>query len=413
MRTRAQLVVPATVALVGVLALALLGLRTMAFTDYELEAEPALLALRHGDLSGFLHQLPAYGGSLVLRAPFALLPRIWGGGDLALFRSMAAPCLLAAVALAVVLYAHARGVRAGAAAAWLALLLVAANPLTLRALEIGHPEELLGGALCVGAGLAAVARRPLLAGVLLGLAVANKPWAVLAVVPVVLMLAGGRRVALVTAVGVAALAVGPMLLFSDAAATSTVAVARTTGAIFQPWQLWWFLGEHGGPVMGTFGEYAGYRTGPGWVGQISHPLVVLVPVALGLAVARRRGALGGADGFALLALCLHLRCLLDTWNTSYYALPAILALAAWEIHSRRPPFVTLAVTLLAWTCFELLPKVAAPDVYAAAYLAWSVPLACALGVSVLSPTAWSRLTERAGELARRRLPTLAAVGPKR
>jgi hypothetical protein len=36
---------------------------------------------------------------------------------------------------------------------WIALLLAAGNPLTLRALEIGHPEELFGGVLCVAAAL--------------------------------------------------------------------------------------------------------------------------------------------------------------------------------------------------------------------------------------------------------------------
>jgi Glycosyltransferase family 87 len=414
MRIRVRdLVVPAAVALLGVLSLGALGLRTMAFTDYELEAEPSLLALRHGHLLGFLHHLPAYGGSLILRSPFALLPALWHGGDLALFRSVAAPCLLAAVTLAVVLYARARALGVGAGAAWLALVLAAINPLTLRALEVGHPEELLGGALCAGAALAAIGRRPVLAGVLLGLAVANKPWAVLAVVPVMLMLPAGRRVALATAAGVAGLVLVPMLLLSDLATTSTVAVAHAGGVIFQPWELWWFLGEHGHRVMGVYGEHVGYRTPPTRVTQISHPLVVLVPVVLALAVARRRPALGAADGLALLALCLHLRCLLDTWNTSYYALPTVLALAAWEVHRRRAPLVTLSVTLLAWVSFELLPKVATPDVQGAAYLAWSVPLACGLAVSLLWPAAWGRLAERASAGARRQLPSLAGAAAAR
>ena len=43
----------------------------------------------------------------------------------------------------------------------------------MRALEIGHPEELVGGALCVGALLAAARDRATLAAVLLGLALAN------------------------------------------------------------------------------------------------------------------------------------------------------------------------------------------------------------------------------------------------
>jgi uncharacterized membrane protein len=66
--------------------------------------------------------------------------------------------------------------------------LVAGNPLMLQALSIGHPEELLGAALCVGAVLAALHKRPWLAAVLLGLAVGNKAWAVLAIGPVLLAL---------------------------------------------------------------------------------------------------------------------------------------------------------------------------------------------------------------------------------
>ena len=384
MRAR-DLAAPACLALAGAFLVAALGLQTMAFTDYEVEAEPSLLALRHGHVLSFLHHLPAYGGSLILRAPFAVAPAAWHGGDLALFRTMAAPCLLAAVALAVVLHRRALGLGAGRIAAWSALVLVAANPLTLRALEVGHPEELLGGALCVGAGLAAIARRPLLAGALLGAAMANKPWAAVAVAPVLLMLSDGRRRALACAVGVAALLVAPMLLLGGGALTSTVATARTSGAIFQPWQLWWFLGAHGHHVVGLYGAHDGYRTPAPWITRISHPLVILVPVAVALLVGRRRRVLAPAQGLALLALALQLRGLLDTWNTVYYALPACLALVAWEVHARRPPMVALFATALSWVSFELLPTAVGPDLQAAFYLAWSVPLVCGLGLALLRP----------------------------
>ena len=409
MRLRARdLTAPACLALAGAFVLALLGLQTMAFTDYEAEAEPALLALRHGHPAGFLHHLPAYGGSLILRAPFALLPAAWHGGDLALFRTMAAPCLLAVVALAVVLHQRALGLGAGRIAAWSALALVAANPLALRALEVGHPEELLGGALCVGAGLAAIARRPLLAGALLGAAMANKPWAVVAVVPVLLMLPAERRRALTCAVGVAALLVAPMLLFSGGALTSTVATARTSGTIFQPWQLWWFLGEHGHRVAGLYGAHAGYRTPSPWTTRVSHPLVIIVPVAVALLAGARRRVLAPAQGLALLALALQLRGLLDTWNTVYYALPACLALVAWEVHARRPPLVALAATALTWVSFELLPGVAGPDLQAAFYLAWSVPLVCGLALWLLRPAARGGVDERAARVVRRGPPAPAA-----
>jgi hypothetical protein len=389
--------------------LAAQGLRTMAFTDYEVEAEPSLLALRHGDLAGFLSHLPVYGGSLIMRSPFALLPAAWHAGDLALYRSMAVPCLLAAVVLALVLFVRARKLGAGSTAAWLALALVAVNPVALRALEIGHPEEILGGALCVAAGIAATRRLPWLAGVLLGAAMANKPWAVVAVIPVLLMLPAGRGRALACAAGAAGLLVAPMLLLSGGALTSTVTVARASGAIFQPWELWWFLGEHGHRVMGLYGEHVGYRTPPTWVTKASHPLVILVPLAAALLLGRRQRLLNPAEGFALLALALQLRCVLDTWNTSYYALPACLALAAWEVHARRPPLVALTTAVLVWTTFEMLPRVASPDVQAAAYMAWSVPLTVAIALSLWRPRAWIRATASASEAAHRQLPTLAAA----
>src|SRR5918992_5346619 len=205
-----ELLLPAAAGLAGALFLAWLGLKTMAFSDYEQEAEPALFALRDGDLGAFVDLLPAYGGSLVLRSPFALLPELWGGGDYALYRSMAVPCLAAGVALGVFLWRRAEQNGLGRKAAWAALLLCAVNPLTLRALEIGHPEELLGGVLCVGAPLAAASRRPLLAGALLGLAVANKPWAVLAVVPVAILAPEGRRRVFGLAGLVAASVLGPV-----------------------------------------------------------------------------------------------------------------------------------------------------------------------------------------------------------
>src|SRR5918996_5652754 len=228
-----ELLPPAIVAGCSALLLGAMGLLTPAFTDFELEAEPSLQSLRSGDWIAFLQHAPAYGGSLVLRAPFALLPGLWGGGDLALFRSMAAPCLLAGAVLAVVLWWRARELGRPRATAWIALLVVAANPLTLRALEIGHPEELLGGVLCVAAALAAGRGRPGVAGVLLGLAVANKPWAVLAVVPLLAILTGGRPRFLVAAGAGAALVMVPLAL-AGGAIEEGAAVARDSGAIFQP-----------------------------------------------------------------------------------------------------------------------------------------------------------------------------------
>ena len=104
-----------------------------------------------------------------------------GGGDVAVFRAVGMPCLLAGVALGAVLAASLLARRAGRGTVATVVCLCAVNPITLRALDIGHPEELLGAALCAGAVLAALRGRSTLAGVLLGLALTNKAWALLAV----------------------------------------------------------------------------------------------------------------------------------------------------------------------------------------------------------------------------------------
>ena len=56
------------------------------------------------------------------------------------------------------------------------MLCYVANPLTLSALEIGHPEELLGAVLCIAA-VCAMNDRATWAAILLGLAIPNKEWA--------------------------------------------------------------------------------------------------------------------------------------------------------------------------------------------------------------------------------------------
>jgi hypothetical protein len=375
MRARVrELWLPALVAGACGAGLMALGMLSPAFSDYELEAEPSLQALREGDLQGFLTLAPVYGGSLVMRAPFALLPNLWGGGDLALFRSVAVPCLLAAAILAVFLWRRSQRLGQSPITSWIALLLVAANPLTLRALEIGHPEELFGAVLCVAAALAAGARRPLVAGVLLGLAIANKPWALIAVVPLLAILPERRPRMLASAGATTLLVMLPLLIGGDAV-QETRAVAGSGGFIFQPWQIWWFLGEHGETVTGIYGSYPDHRNLPTWLAGNERKLVLAIVVGASLLLLPRVRRRGWPDGLLMLAFAFHLRCLVDTWNISYYAVPFVIALVTWELHAfRRPPVLSLAVTLWAWFTLVWLPPHALPDVQALAYLAWSVPL---------------------------------------
>lgn len=399
-----RLLPAAAFALAAALVLAALGLGSPGFTDYELEAEPAIAALRAGDLGDFLARLPAYGGSLILRSPFVVAGELAGGGATAAFRLAALPCLLAAVAFGVALFAA----QARRVDAWLTLAVATANPITLRALEVGHPEELLGGVLCAAAVLAALRGRAGWAGVLLGLAIGNKAWGVLAVGPVLIALADtpARRRALLSAGAVAAALVLPGLLVAPYATATPTSI---TGGIFQPWQAWWFLGDPDAVVRGTNGAIKeGYRGAPAWLSPIPKPLIVLlaIPLTAALASHRRRAP---ADALLLLALLLFLRCVLDPWNTLYYVLPAVLALLAWEATRQRPPAGAIAMTLLAWATMDLAPGSVAPDGQAALYLAWALPAAGLLALRLYAPARAGAVAHRVRAAAERHAPSLARV----
>jgi hypothetical protein len=411
MRTRApETALAAAAAIVGVFAVGSMALTSWVWTDYDAEARPAFDALMHGHLERFLSLAPAYGGSLVLRAPFVAATSLWGGGELSIFRAAAAPCLAAAAVLGVWLFAKMRALGRPLGAAAVAVLLCVANPLIFPALEYGHPEELLGAVLCVAAVLTAMRGRPVWAGVLLGLAVANKEWALLAAGPVLVALPRRRAVAVASAVGAGALLLGPLMLARPEGVAGQTAAA-SGGNLFHPWQLWWFLGVHGHPAgMTAEAIRSGYRAPVAWVESIAHPLIVALalPLTLLYAGARRRGGGRATDPVLLLALLLALRFLLDPWDNVYYPLPFLFALLAWEaLAHERVPILALAASLGAW--FALQETARAPlslsaDGQALVFLALSLPAVAAIAMGLYAP----RTCERLRSFARRR-PALAAA----
>ena len=217
------------------------------------------------------------------------------------------------------------------------MLLCVFSPLAVMAVFGGHPEEVLGAALCVAGVVAAARDRPALAGVLIGLAVINKSWALVAV-PVVLAVAPahrGRMLLIIAALAGGVLVPVTLVRAGGAGAIASGAALGTgIGSIFNPPQLlWWF--------------------GPGsWVVAHAREGIVLASViCAGLWWARRGAPTESApprlpDALLLLALVLLLRAALDPWNSAYDNVPFLFAMLAYEVLSDRPPVLTVRHTVL-------------------------------------------------------------------
>lgn len=377
----------------GVVAVLALTLRTSIGMepgiDYLTDASDAIDSLVRGDWDAFFANQPLMGSfSLLLRAPFVI--PVFDGRIETVYFAGALPCLLATTFIGLVLARMLADRGHGPAVQGLAAGLAVINPITFRALHWGHPEELLGAALCVGAVLAALREREIAAGLLLGLALATKQWAVLAILPV-LLAAPHRRIAIV---GIAAAVAGaltlPLVLANmqefegvarNAAGRGNYAAPSTT-----PWNVWWPLAS-----MAELPALGERWVSPSWVPTVAHPLIVLLPLPLGWLLWRRRDRRPD-DALLLLTLLFLARCMLDNWNGDYYQAPFLLSLLAWET-VRRPgiPRLTLAVTVLLGISFW--PQVnfvfadtatAAPWLFAS-YIAWTVPLAAGLALLLYRP----------------------------
>lgn len=205
--------------------------------------------------------------------------------------------------------------------------------------------------------------------------------------------------------GACAAVLAPLVLVrsSGFVAGTSAAASNSASVIFKPWQIFWFFGHYSGRALGPLDVHqAGYRVGPAWASVVSHPLILAVGLALAgaLWLRSRRDALPELQALLALAFVLLLRCLLDTWDETYYLLPFILALLAWEIRldTRRPPVLALASSALVWISFIWLPNHVSADAQAAFFLAWTLPLAGALGLGLYAPGLLSRRPRPAQEI---------------
>lgn len=359
-------------------------------------AGPPIEALVHGHLKLFFETEPVMGSvSLLLRAPFAALSYVGGHSLRWEYRLGSLACLLGLALLAWMLTsAMARRGRSAHPQMLVAALLIA-SPLTFTALSWGHPEELFAGSLCVAAVLLVVAHRPLPAGFVLGLAIATKPWAWLAILPVLLAADGGRRRVLVSAAASAGILTLPMLLGDPSRFLDMAHAFGAGGSGVTPTNVWWPYAHAAGIQIGPHGSVYVYAV-PSWIALLAHPLVVVVAVALPAGIWIRRRILEPADALYLLAAVLLIRCVLDPITYSYHNAPALIALISGEAVSRRRiPYVSLMSTACLWTIKQLVAPAGKPDLLNRAYLLWAVATLVYLLGALFAPNAIAELPARA------------------
>ena len=301
--------------------------------DFYHEAWPAYRLLLHGHFLGFLRAGPAYIGSLLLRAPFALLAGALGASARGVYVATAVPCVLTTGVVTGYLAGRARvesaaaSVRRGIRPVDLFML----TPPAWVAIGDGHPEELLGGVLCVLAVLLACRGSSRAAGLTLALAVINKSWALVAVPLVLAIMPADRRLSGLTTLVLVAGAV--MIPVTAVRLSPGGSLGGTLGdqayGYFQIAQLLWWLGPSS------------------WIVHEAHILLVLAcwlvsGVWWWLRSHRPRARPPVRQAMAALALVLFLRCALDPWDNVYYMAPFMLAVMVLE----DPP----GFPALTWLC---------------------------------------------------------------
>jgi len=374
---------------------ALLAARTPLGIDYsgppsslcDCPAAP-IHALATGHLHGFVATQPVMGPtSLFVRAPFAAFGiHLTGGTATDLYRLGAFPCLLAAGLLALYIFMRMRHLRRRPLALALVPLLVAVNPLTTKALRFGHPEEILAATLCVAAILAAARRQGLIAGILLGAAVATKQWALLAALPVIAVAGEERGRTAVAATATAALLIVPMAAGDLQRFIDANHGASVIGGGAMPTNVWFGLGHDTTVYLLPGGGSTPPRALPAGLAELTHPLIVAAGLALAAAWWRYRREAEPEDALLLLALIMLVRCLLDPITNGYYHLPFLMALAAWEgLRRRGAPLLTVASALLLGLTISLANGGVDPVTLNRFYLAWALPLAGLLGMLAFRP----------------------------
>ena len=352
-----------------------------ALGDYPNDAGPAISALLHGHLHAFASAQPAMGQlSLLLRLPFAAIAYLGSPTQLEVYRWGAVPCVLSVALLGCWLarIARARGSGAPGQTAIVAICLF--NPLVASALGSGHPEELLTASLAAGAIVAAAQRRALLGTILIGLAIASKQWALIALFPM-LAVFGGRRLrilagagAIVAAISLPAFVIAPSSFLHDQ-------LGLADGHTLSPTAYSWLF-----PLTPTITRHLaggivwhGPQLPAALVGAL-HPSMIAIGAAAGAYLAfDARGTISVSRLCAAVSLALLLRCTLDTETVPYYHACLLFVLVGWDaLRGECLPWRGLAGGVACYVIFSRLT----PSVIGA-YPASAIYGLASLGVCIL------------------------------
>jgi hypothetical protein len=356
------------------------------------DAAPAINALAHGRVAVFFRDQRLMGPvSEVAQAPFVALA---DGKSRTRYRAGLFVCLLVLAAFGYVLARTA----ARRGWPWWSQLLVAVgavwNPMTHWVIRYGHQEEIVAALLVIAAVAAARRGRAGAAGVLLGLSVATKLWTI-AAVPLVLVAAlprAGRSawtcaVTAVIVLGIAALASPATFRANDhqlgRLGSAPGTVSRTDA---------WFAAASPAVLLVPVAQDAAGRVtsvpenvfrAPRIIGPLGHALVLVAAVGMAMLLLRAPPTERWPALWLALALVLLLRCILDSGDRSYYHLPFLLALLAYEVEARRTaPWLALIACCLFEAFTQLSGHIHSDAGLGFAYCAWSVPLAIAMFVEL-------------------------------
>jgi hypothetical protein len=309
--------------------------------DFYREVLPSYRLLDHGHLVAFLRAGPAYIGSLVLRAPLALLASAAAAGNRATYILTAVPSLIAPALLAAWLRGTSdaddgqprpRSQRARIRPLDLCML----APPAAFCLGGGHPEDILAAVACIAAVRLAQQGSATAAGFMLGLGLINTSWAVVAVPLVIALMPANQRIRgfAVMAITAGAVLIPVTIIRATGAGASGVGASlgsQASGIFLSPQLLWWF----------------GSRS---WVAREGHVLLVIV-CWLVTAVwwwlrARRDGTSDRNGALLVLALVFFLRAALDPWDNIYYFVPFMFTVMTYEDPAGFPKLSWLYAILL-------------------------------------------------------------------